>query len=303
MEKKLIFGHKNPDTDSICSTLAYTAIKKMLGEEVTPVRLGAINKETQYILDYLNIEAPELIEELADNQEVILVDHNEFGQSAANIENAIITEVIDHHRVADFKTAGQLYMNVQPVGCTSTILFEIAKISEVELDKTTATLMMSAIVSDSLLFKSPTCTERDVKAAKELATIAGLDIEKYGMEMLKAGTDLSDKTATELINIDSKEFKTDNGHFEVAQINTADLDMFINDNEMEIIKAVDSTIESKGLDMFVVLVTDIINSDSMAIVRGSKTEVFENGLNAKLEDNKALLKGVVSRKKQVVPFL
>lgn len=299
----LIFGHKNPDTDTICSTLAYSYIKKQLGAEVEAVRLGAINKETQYILDYLNIEAPRLIEKLEDNQQVILVDHNEFNQSCANIENAKVVEVIDHHRIANFQTAEQVYMNVQPVGCTATILYEIAKGNDVELSKEVATLMLSAIISDSLLFKSPTCTKRDEKVARELAKIAEVDVDEYGMNMLKAGTDLSEFSAKELIGIDAKEFSTDNGLFEVAQVNTVDLDAFYEQREADLLVAINETIESKSLDMFVLLVTNIVTSDTKAIVLGQKVSVFENGLKTTVEDNKAFLPGVVSRKKQVVPFL
>ncbi len=299
----LIFGHKNPDTDSICSAIAYSMIKKAMGEDVKACRLGDISKETQFILDYVGVEAPELISEVAENQEVILVDHNEFNQSVANIENAKIKEVVDHHRVANFNTAEQVYMNVQPVGCTATILFEIAKNNNVEITKELATVLVSAIISDSLLFKSPTCTERDKAAAITLAEIANVDVEKYGMDLLKAGTDLSDFSAEELINIDSKEFQTDNGLFEVAQINTVDIEEFLAQNEEGIITAVNTKIADKDLALAVVLITDIVNSNTMAIVLGSKVEVFEKGLETKVENNKAFLPGVVSRKKQVVPFL
>ncbi len=299
----LIFGHKNPDTDSICSAIAYGMIKTSLGESVKVCRLGDISKETQFILDYLNLEAPALIEKVEDKQEVILVDHNEFNQSVNNIENAKILEVVDHHRVANFNTAEQVYMNVQPVGCTATILFEIAKNNNVEITKELATVLVSAIISDSLLFKSPTCTERDKNAALELAKLAELNVEEYGMDLLKAGTDLSDFSAEELINIDSKEFQTDNGLFEVAQINTVDINEFLEANEAGIITAVNTKIADKNLDLAVVLITDIVNSNTMSIVLGNKTEVFENGLKATITDNKAFLEGVVSRKKQVVPFL
>ncbi len=301
--KTLIFGHKNPDTDTICSAMAYSSIKRQLGAEVEAVRLGAVNKETQFVLDYLNIDAPRLVETLKAEQEVILVDHNEFNQSCENIENAKIIEVIDHHRIANFQTADPIYMNVQPVGCTSTILFEIAMVNELEISKEVATLMLSAIVSDSLLFKSPTCTKRDENVARKLAEIAELDVEKFGMDMLKAGTDLSDFSATELIGIDSKEFKTDNGIFEVAQVNTVDLDSFYGQKEADLVTAINEKINSKNLDLFVLLVTNIVTSDTKAIVLGQKVSVFENGLKTTVKDNKALLPGVVSRKKQVVPFL
>lgn len=139
-------------------------------------------------------------------ENVILVDHNERQQSADDIGSVRILEVIDHHRIANFETSDPLYYRAEPVGCTATILKKLYKENGVEISKETAGLMLSAIISDSLLFKSPTCTEEDVKAAKELAEIAGVDADTYGLEMLKAGADLSDKTVEQLITLDSKEF-------------------------------------------------------------------------------------------------
>ncbi len=302
MSKKLIFGHKNPDTDSICSALVYANLKQQLGEEVEACRLGELNDETKYILDYLNMQAPLLIDDVT-GKEVILVDHNEFNQSANGIESATVLEVIDHHRVDNFKTQGQVFMNVQPVGCTNTILFEMFKINKLEISKQIATLMCSAIISDSLLFKSPTCTKRDQEAAMELAEIAGLDIEVYGMEMLKAGTNLSKFSNEELLSIDAKMFETRNGKFEVAQVNTVSIEDFEATFGETITSTIDTRISDESLDMFILLVTDIVNSNSLAIVRGAKNDVFTNAFNKELNNDRALLDGVVPRKKQVVPFL
>lgn len=303
MKNTLIFGHKNPDTDTICSAIAYAEIKKQLNEEVEAVCLGKVNKETQFVLDYLEMNAPREINELEDDQPVILVDHNEFNQSCANIENAKIKEVIDHHRIANFQTNDPIYMNIQPVGCTATILYEIAMLNKVTITREIAILMMSAIISDTLLFKSPTCTNKDKEAALLLAELTKIDINAYGIDMLKAGTDLSDHSAAELIGIDAKEFNTENGHLEVAQVNTVDLEAFYAENETELKIAMNQTIEAKGLDLFVLLVTNIMTNDTKAIVLGNKVNVFETGLNTKVENDIAWLPGVVSRKKQVVPFL
>lgn len=303
MEKTLILGHKNPDTDSICAALVYENFKKQLGMEVVAGRLGEINEETKFILNYVDMIPPKLIESVDENNQLILVDHNEFGQAVDGIEKATILEVIDHHRIDNFKTSGQLFMNVQPVGCTNTILYEIAKQNELVISKEIATLMVSAIISDSLLFKSPTCTDKDVLAANELAAIAEIDLEVYGMEVLKAGTDLSKFSAEEIIGIDAKEFSTTNGKFIVAQVNTASIEDFLNDFEVDVVEAIDKVVYDQGLDLFILLVTDIINSDSLALVRGTTPKVFERAFETKLVDSKALLKGVVSRKKQVVPFL
>lgn len=301
MEKvdALIFGHKNPDTDSICASLVQEKYDKNNGWNTKAVRIGNINKETQFVLDYLNIPAPELIERIEDGQPVILVDHNEFSQSVDNIENACIQMVIDHHRIA-FTTPDPLYYTAKPYGCTCTILFEEFKKANMEIERKEAILMLSAIISDTLLFKSPTCTSKDIEVCKELAKIADVDINTYGLDMLKAGTDLSDYTPEQLINIDSKEFINGNFKLQIAQVNTACIgDVLLHKNNIEI--AMQDFIDKNELNLFVFLITDIINSNSQTIVIGKSQDVFEKTFNKKLENNMAFLEGVVSRKKQVAP--
>ncbi|MBG9804305.1 manganese-dependent inorganic pyrophosphatase [Brevibacillus laterosporus] len=303
MEKTLIFGHKNPDTDTICSALIYADLKTKLGTNVEPVRLGNMNGETEFVLKYFNVEAPRLVETVAtEAQDVILVDHNERQQSANDIDQVRVVEVIDHHRIANFETNHPLYFRAEPVGCTTTILNKMYKENGVEVTKTIAGLMLSAIISDTLLLKSPTCTEQDVKAAHELAAIAGVDLQAYGLEMLKAGADLSDKTISQLISLDSKEFAMGKSKVEIAQVNAVDVnDVLVNQAEIE--SHLIAIIEEKGLDLFLFVVTDILNNDSVGLAVGRATKAVEQAFNVTLEDNKALLKGVVSRKKQIVPVL
>ncbi len=303
MSKTLIFGHKNPDTDTITSALVYADLKTKLGAEVEAVRLGDVNGETQYALDHFNVDAPRLVEKVAPEADtVILVDHNERQQSAVDIEDVRVLEVIDHHRIANFETADPLYYRAEPVGCTATILNKMYKEKGVEVTKEMAGLMLSAIISDSLLFKSPTCTDEDVAAANELADIAGVDPQVYGLEMLKAGANMSTKTVAELVTLDAKEFSMGTAKVEVAQINVVDLnDVFGRQAEVE--AAMETLIKQKGLDLFLLVVTDILENDSTALALGSKAGEVEKAFNVKLENNRALLKGVVSRKKQIVPVL
>ena len=201
MTNILIFGHKNPDTDTICSSIVYNNLKRIQGMDTEAVRLGEINDETRYALEHFNVFEPRLVEEVAEGQQVILVDHNEFQQSVNGIEKAVIREVIDHHRIANFETAAPLYYRAEPLGCTATILKKIYEEQSVHIDKQMAGLMLSAIISDSLLFKSPTCTLRDKVAAEELAAIAEVNLEEYGLAMLKAGASTTDKTAETLISL------------------------------------------------------------------------------------------------------
>ena len=301
MEKEvLIFGHKNPDTDSICSSLIHESLNNKVGWKAKAVRLGNINKETQYVLDYLGIEAPELIEKVEEGQEVILVDHNEFSQSVEGIEKAKIRMVTDHHKIANFETSEPLYFTAKPYGCTATILYEEFREFNFEIDKKDAILMASAIISDTLLLKSPTTTRFDQKALEELGKMAEIDVNEYGLEMLKAGTDLDDFSPEELINIDAKEFEKEDTKFEIAQVNTVSIEDVLK-REAELKAVIQKTIKEKGLSLFILAITDILNSNSMIIALGNRTDVIKTAFGKDLENDKAFLEGVVSRKKQLLP--
>ena len=300
-ETILIFGHKNPDTDSICSSMVKERLNKKMGQNnCKAYRLGNINKETEFILNYLGIEAPELIEKVDEGQKVIMVDHNEFGQSADGIENEKIIEVVDHHCIGNFRTSDPLYYTARPYGCTATILYKEYKVNELEISKEEAVLMASAIISDTLLLKSPTTTEYDVKALEELGKIAEIKVEEYGLEMLKAGTDLDDFTAEQLVNLDAKSVEKDGKKFVIAQVNTVDIpDVLKRQDELE--NAMKNEIEKNGLVLFVLAITDILNSNSEIIALGDMKDVAEKAFQKTLENNRMFLEGVVSRKKQLLP--
>ncbi|ENM7985802.1 manganese-dependent inorganic pyrophosphatase [Listeria monocytogenes] len=302
MTKTLVFGHKNPDTDTICSAISYAELKKAQGADIEAVRLGELNSETAFVLDYFQVTAPRLIQTVANEvSEVALVDHNERQQSVDDIDDVTVTAVVDHHRIANFETSDPLYYRAEPVGCTTTILLKMFRENEVEVSKTVAGLMLSAIISDTLLFQSPTCTEEDKVAAQKLAQIADVDIQSYGMEMLKAGADVSKKTVAELL-LDAKEFNMNDNKVEIAQINVVDVnDVLSRRSEVEALMT--QNIVDKGLDLYLFVITNILTNDSVGIAIGSKTAVVEEAYGVKFVENQAPLKGVVSRKKQVVPIL
>lgn len=301
MEKILVVGHKNPDTDSICSSLAMANLQsKIRGEEVISCRLGEINEETKYALNYFKVEAPKLIEKVDEGQSVILVDHNEFTQSVEGIEKAKILAVVDHHRINNFQTSEPLFYYAQPVGCTATVLFELYKSNDVEIEPQIAGLMLSAIISDTLLLKSPTTTDKDKKAVEELAKIANVDISKYGLEMLKAGTNLDKYTEEELINLDAKTMEKEGIKYIIAQVNTVSIPDVLKRKE-KIEQEINKEITSKGLSLFVFVITDIVNSNSTAIVLGDRTDAISK--TYEIKDNLAEMPGVVSRKKQVLPLV
>lgn len=301
MEKIIVFGHKNPDTDSICSSLVMADLQtKLRGEEVTPCRLGEINEETKYALKHFGVEAPKLIENVEEGQTVILVDHNEFTQSVEGIENAKIDTVVDHHRINNFQTSEPLFYYAQPVGCTSTLLFELYTLNNVEIEPKMAGLMLSAIISDTLLLKSPTTTEKDRKAVEALAKIANVDVNTYGLEMLKAGTNLDKYTEDELIRLDAKKVEKEDIKYIIAQVNTVSIPDVLK-RKAKIEEEINKEILSKGLSLFVFVITDIVNSNSEAIVLGDRTDAISKAYEIK--DNIAVMPGVVSRKKQILPLI
>ena len=303
MKDLLIFGHKSPDTDSVVSSIVMTDLEKKMGNSnAKACRLGNINKETEYVLNYFAVEAPELLENVTCGDSVILVDHNSFSQSVCGIEKAKIEKVVDHHCISEFSTKEPLFFMSQPVGCTATILYEIYNINGYTIDKKIAGLMLSAIISDTLLLKSPTCTIKDVKAVEALANIAEIDYKTYGIEMLKAGTDLSDFTAEELINIDSKFFTANNTNIQIAQVNTVSIDDVLKDKE-ELEVVMNKFISDNNLDLFMFTITDILNNNSQVIALGNRTDIVEKAYNITLENNMCFLEGVVSRKKQMVPVI
>ena len=302
MENIIVFGHQNPDTDTIMSAIAIANLENKKGNNAISCKLGNINKETKYALEYFKQEEPKTIENVVEGQEVILVDHNEFSQSAKGIENAKILRVVDHHKIGDFKTSEPLYYTAMPVGCTATIIYGMYEQEKIEIEPKIAGLMLSAIISDTLLFKSPTCTSLDVEVGNKLAQIANVDVNKYGLEMLKAGTDLSDFSPKELINIDSKTFTKNEVKMQIAQVNTTSIEDVLKNKEA-IENAMNEFIKENSEDLFVLLITDILENNSQILATGSRKDLVEKSFGITLQDNMAFLPGVVSRKKQVVPVI
>lgn len=304
MSKILVFGHKNPDSDAIGSSVAYAYLKRELGVDAEAVALGTPNEETTFALNYFGVEVPRVVEsakaEGAD--QVILTDHNEFQQSISDIRDVEVIEVIDHHRVANFETANPLYMRLEPVGSASSIVYRLYKENNVVIPKEMAGLLLSGLISDTLLLKSPTTHATDPAVADDLAEIAGVNLEEYGLALLKAGTNLATKSAEELIDIDAKTFELNGNQVRVAQVNTVDINEVL-ERQAEIEAAITAAITANGYSDFVLMITDILNSNSEILALGSNIDKVEAAFNFKLENNHAFLAGVVSRKKQVVPQL
>lgn len=302
MSKVFITGHKNPDTDSICSALSYAALKQAQGVEAVAVRLGEVGKEAQYALDYFQVEAPELIASVEEKQAVMLVDHNEPAQSVDGLDKAELLEIVDHHRLGGLNTANPIFVHIEPVGCTSTIITKMFDCQKVELPKKIAGLLLSAIVSDTVLFKSPTCTEQDKAAAEKLAVIAGVNLKEYGMAMLKAGADLGDLTPAQIAKTDSKPFSFGKYKAIVAQISVMDTADILA-KKAELVAAMQELCQNEGYDMSLLMVTDIMEESTELVFVGEPKQLIADAFGKDASGDSIYLPGVMSRKKQIVPQL
>ncbi|MGP6388475.1 manganese-dependent inorganic pyrophosphatase [Streptococcus dysgalactiae] len=305
MSKILVFGHQNPDTDAIASSYGFDYLsQKAFGLDTEVVALGTPNEETAFALDYFGVEAPRVVESAKAEgaEQVILTDHNEFQQSIADIREVEVYGVVDHHRVANFETANPLYMRVEPVGSASSIVYRMFKENGIDVPKAIAGMLLSGLISDTLLLKSPTTHVSDHRVAEELAELAEVNLEAYGMSLLKAGTNLASKSEAELIDIDAKTFELNGNAVRVAQVNTVDISEVLERQEA-IEAAIKDAMAAEGYSDFVLMVTDIVNSNSEILAIGANMDKVEAAFNFTLENNHAFLAGAVSRKKQVVPQL
>lgn len=297
-----IFGHKVPDSDSIVSAIAMSYLKNKLGEEAIPVRQGDINPESQYILDKFGLEAPELKTSFA-GENVYLTDFSDIAQAPDDIADATIVGIVDHHKLGDLTTSTPLEAWIRPVGCTNTIVKEMFDYYGVEIPKDIAGAMMCAILSDTVIFKSPTCTKLDTKICKELAAIAGIeDFKAIGMEMFKVKSAVEGVPARELVMRDYKNFDMHGTKVGIGQLEVVDLSIFDNVKD-ELLSDIQKLKEEEGLDTVLLLLTDIMAMGSEILVASNSNDKIEKAFDIKIENEKFWLKGCLSRKKQVVPFL
>ena len=302
MVKTYVFGHKSPDSDSITSSIVMANLENKLGNaDAKAYRLGNINKETEFILNYLDIDAPELLENVEDGSDVILVDHNSPAESIDNLDNVNILKVVDHHKLA-LETSYPLFLRFEPVGCSETILCKLYEENGVEITKEIATLMLSAIISDTLRLKSPTTTEDDRIAVEKLAKIADIDYKEYALNMFKAGSSLKGKTKDEIINTDLKVFKGSDTKFAVAQIFTLDIDS-INEELDEYLSELNNTNEKLGCKFTILFATDVIKNGSYVIYTDEAKRLLSRGFNIENFDQMTYIDGLASRKKQMVPTI
>ncbi|WP_286234471.1 manganese-dependent inorganic pyrophosphatase [Thalassotalea sediminis] len=297
-----VVGHKIPDSDSICSAIALSYLKTALGEETVPARLGELSPETLFILDKFGFEQPELKLSYA-GESLYIVDHSERTQGPDDIDDATILGIIDHHKLGDITTSTPLECWIRPVGCTNTIIKMMYDFHDVEIPKNIAGAMMCAILSDTVIFKSPTCTTADIKCVEALAEIAGIkDPQALGMEMFKVKSAVEGTPIRDLVLRDFKDFDM-NGHLVgIGQLEVIDLAIF--DEIKSDLEADIAALKAEGnRHSVLLLLTDIMKEGSEVLVVSDNEDLTAKAFDKASTDGRVWLDGVLSRKKQVVPPL
>jgi manganese-dependent inorganic pyrophosphatase len=298
-----VFGHKNPDSDSIVGAISISYLKNQLeDEEYIPARQGDISAETEFILDKFGGKLPELKTSVA-GERVFIVDSTDKPHFQDDIDEATIIGIVDHHKLGDLMTNTPLEAWIRPIGCSNTVVYEMYKCYGVEVPKDIAGMMLMAILSDTVIFKSPTCTKVDTKAVKELAAIAGVeDYKKFAMDMFIVKSAVDGATARDLNTRDYKEFNMNGTKVGVGQLEMVDITV-LEPREDELLEDMKKMKEENGLHTVLILLTDIMKEGSKLLVVSDDESKIEAAFDTKLQNHKTWLDGVLSRKKQVIPFV
>jgi manganese-dependent inorganic pyrophosphatase len=303
MQNKIyIIGHKKPDLDSVAAAVSYAYLKNKVDSENEYIAriAGEANLETKYAFEKFGVELPEILSDAADKK-IILVDHNETGQIIDNIEQAELIEIVDHHKVK-FEYSSPIFIHIEPIGSSCTIIFKMFKQNGIDVSKDLAGIMLSAALIDTVITESPTCTEEDVEIIKELSEIVGVDYKEFGIELFKVRSNVSSLPPAEILGSDQKDFDINGKKFSISQVETVDL------SELEsltdgLFKAINERKDGGGYHTVILFITDILNKGSRFLVVSDNSEKFEEIFGCKLENNECYLDGIMSRKKQVVPLL
>lgn len=301
VDKKIfVLGHKNPDTDALCSAIAYADFLKKKGKEAEAVRTGNLNEETKFALNYFGVKIPPPLKNIA-NKKVILLDHNEKEQSLEGIEKAEILEVIDHHKIS-FSFEKPIYFLTKPVGSTCTIVAEKFLKEKVKLEPKIAGILLCGILSDTVAFRSPTTTEKDKEISQKLAKIAKIkNLDQFGIQLKKKKATLKGMTISEILNSDVKDFDFSGKKVRISQVEICDLKE-IKDRKSKLISEMEKILKKENLDLFLLMGTDIIKIGTEILAVGNEKKL-ENAFKKKLKENSFYLPKVMSRKKEIVPPL
>ncbi len=298
---KHLLSHKNPDTDSIISGIAYARLLNKQGINSKSFALGEPNNETKFILNKFNIETPKIISSLPAETEVILMDHNEVGQAIENLNELNLYGIVDHHKFV-LKTEKPLFIRSEPIGSTCSIVTKIFNETNIKIDENTSQILISGIISDTLYFRSPTTTKEDKKLVEQLNKIAKIeDLEKFSLELFEAKSDLGDISAKDMIQLDYKKFNFAGEDFTIGVMETTNPAFGLNKKD-EILKALKEIKEENNLKGVFFSIIDILNEQNFTLTSGEKeNKLLEEIFNAKIENNIVNLGNIISRKKQIIP--
>ncbi|MCP4322709.1 MAG: manganese-dependent inorganic pyrophosphatase [Psychromonas sp.] len=298
----LVLGHQNPDCDSLCSAIALAALFNKIGRPATPVLQGEPNPEAMFLLEQAGFATPEIRTSVAD-EEIFLVDFSDWGQGTADMKKAKVRGIVDHHKLGDITTSEPLECWIWPVGCSATIVYNMYKFNNQTPDADVAKLMMGAIISDTVNFQGPTTTDIDKVAAKELAEIAGVaDLAVFAETQFEAKSDIASVPAAELILRDQKVFEMAGDKLAIGQLELTSLETAFS-KKADMLAEMGQLQADKGYHSTIVLLTDINKLDTTALIISKDADKVAAALNSKVEDHAFELPGVVSRKKQIIPFL
>ena len=296
----IVFGHKNPDTDSICAAIAVADLKSKLGLECKPVTQGELTPESKFVLDKFGLSTPETVTSVA-GQKVILVDHSDLAQSPDDLSKAEILGIIDHHKLGDVTTPNPLECWIWPVGCTCTVIKAMYEFYGVEIPKNIAGAMLCAILSDTVIFKSATCTDDDKKACEGLAGIAGVsDMTGLGMEMFKVKSAVDKDSPRDLLFRDYKDFNMGGNKVGIGQLEVVDLSI-VEPVKGALYDEMKKVKEEGNRDAVYLMLTDIMKEGTEMLVLADDPSAVQKAFGKPVEGNSVWLDGVMSRKKQVVP--
>ena len=295
-------GHKVPDSDSIVGAIALAYLKNQIGEQVIPARLGELSPETQFILDKFNVAAPELKLSYA-GESLYIVDHSDIALAPDDIADATILGIIDHHKLGDLTSDTPLECWIRPVGCSNTVIKMMYDFHQVDIPKDIAGMMLCAILSDTVIFKSPTCTTADIRCVEVLAEIAGIeDFKALGMEMFKVKSAVLNTPMRDLVMRDFKNFNMNGTKVGIGQLEVIDLAIF-DQMKPELEADLAALKQEEGHHTVMLLLTDIMKEGSEVIVLSDDSELAQKAFGSATTNDKLWLDGVLSRKKQIVPPL
>ncbi len=304
MSKTYVFWHQNPDTDATLSSICYGEYLKNKWMDIEIIKLWELNNETKYLLDLLEIDSPATVTSLAEWSDIVLTDHNDPSQSIADREKYNILQVIDHHNFGNFNTSKPVFIRAEPLCSTCSVLYKIFTENNYEIDQKTAKMLISAILSDSLFWKSPTSTDEDKEIVRKLNEIAKIDdLEQFAMDMFNAKSDLGDISIEEIIKSDYKIFEVNGTKFGVWVLETTN-PAYSLDKKEAIAEELNNIRNSAWLDFIMFSVVDIIQEKNTTIAgNDDDKKIISEAFGANFDWCTADLGNILSRKKQLIPVL